>query len=170
MRIEITKHDGGYYSMRVAGNRGRTLAPRRGPGHGALVPHDVAHLLVEIELGLHGGVFGRVARMKSTWFPLSDSKEETRHLRRVKKWFPTPQDRADMAKSEQVVGIGEALLARKLEGNRELPDWFSRFPDGIEESPEVVRTVDRFEEFTRRWHSLPVDGSLTIDWPDAPKP
>src|SRR5215471_4248352 len=40
---------------------GETLAMNPAPGYDALMPHDLSHMIVELELALDGGIFGQLA-------------------------------------------------------------------------------------------------------------
>ena len=65
MDVTFTRLEG-HYEIHVHRTAGAALAPRNGPGHSDAVPHDVAHLLVEIEDDLRGGVYGRLAGVRGT--------------------------------------------------------------------------------------------------------
>ena len=60
MEIRFTKLKG-RYQIAVLRSTGHALEPRNGPGYNDAVPHDVAHLFVEIEDRIAGGVYGRLA-------------------------------------------------------------------------------------------------------------
>ncbi|KNB67975.1 hypothetical protein MAUC95_02915, partial [Mycobacteroides abscessus] len=60
MEVTFVKRRNGY-DVRIRRERGPELTPRGGPGGRPPVPHDAAHLIVEQEARLRGGVFGRLA-------------------------------------------------------------------------------------------------------------
>lgn len=75
-----------------------------------------------------------------------------------------------MAESERLAGIGAALVERQLGISPELPDWFSRLPADIADDPVVGRIVARLTEFAERWRDLASGDSITVDWPEPPRP
>ncbi len=164
MDVTFTKL-AGRYEIQVDRTVGAALAPRNGPGHSDAVPHDVAHLLVEIEDGLRGAVYGRLAAADGDdgmfWPVDPDARRKSLRHRRS----PTPEESADMGRSERLASLSVALweVAR---GRRSAdPAWPGPVEaSGIERSL-LDRLFTRYDDFAERWAALPVGGSITVAWP-----
>src|SRR5205823_4759412 len=94
------------------------------PGYDARLPHDLAHFVVESEIGIVGGVFGQLAAggHANTFRPLGEPPRR-RVAKRGERLAATNRD--DAMLSEKVVGIacriwnnsvGAAIPARDVEG------------------------------------------------------
>lgn len=152
MRVTFTRRDNRRYGVAIERDTGPRLAPRDGPGFDELMPHDIAHYVVEEQLGIRLGVFGQLAAGGGGMFapaPADRSEGERRRVRRI-----ANEGRADMRRSESAVGFCMAA-------------WR---PRGVTVDPEVVtaaeleRVVRRLDEVAARWRALPVGGSLTFEW------
>ena len=165
MDVTFTKLTGRRYRMSVVRERGPELAPRQAPGYDEYLPHEAVHMLVELEAGLAGGVFGRLAAGQSNIFWTADPTIGPRQRRRERKRRPTEQQRADMARSELLASACPPLWALRTGHRTEPPDWFSRLGPDVTASPLVERIVDRLETFAARWHELPPGDSITLEWP-----
>jgi hypothetical protein len=124
-------------------------------------------LLVELEAGLAGGVFGRLAAGQSNIFWTADPAAIRRERRRQRKRHPTKQERDDMARSELLASACPPLCELRTGHRTEPPDWFSRLGPGDTASPLVERIIDRLDRFAARWHQLPPGESITVDWSPA---
>lgn len=148
------------------------------PGYDPDVPHDMVHYLVEAELKLMGGVFGRVAAGGGGLFAstedIRDHRERRRQQRRQRKREERlrQSDRAgqgDMALSEHVAGICDMVWKLRHGRLREPPAWgaYERLPsDELARMEPVLARLDRVAPL---WSELPIGGSLTFTWPD-PEP
>ncbi|MGD9483839.1 hypothetical protein WDH52_11355 [Streptomyces sp. TRM70308] len=162
MRVVFTKGPGTSYGIAVHRETGAALAPRNGPGGHPYLPHDLVHFLVEAEAGIGLGVYGRLAAGDNGLFWPADPAERTKALRRrkTKRAAPSPQARADMARSEELARIAVPVWEVRHGHARELPAYVA-----AGEVPAVVdRVVSRFDDYAERWHKLPVGGSLTLTW------
>ena len=142
------------YSVTVEGPGVATATMDPAPGYDAKMPHDMAHFIVENELGLKGGVFGQLAAggHAGTFRPI-DEKRPGRKLRsgdRIAK-----ENRADASLSELVVN----LACRTWKKETELPDQIK----GISKE-DVQRICQSFDEISRKWSTLAVGESITLDW------
>lgn len=161
MRVVFTKGPGTSYDIAVHRETGAALAPRNGPGGHPYLPHDLVHFLVEAEAGIKLGVYGRLAAGDNGLFWPADPGERAKAARHRKSKRPksSPEARADMARSEELAGIA-------------VPVWEVRHGHAAEpayvttrEIPPVVdRIVSRLDEYSGRWHALPVGGTLTLTW------
>lgn len=164
VEVTFTKLTGRRYRMSVVRNRGPELAPRQAPGYDEYLPHEAVHMLVELEAGLTGAVFGRLAAGQSNIFWPVDPAAGPRQRRRERKRRPTQQERADMARSELLASACPPLWELRAGHRTEPPDWFSRLTPDLSASPLVERIIDRLDAFAARWHELPPGGSVTLEW------
>jgi hypothetical protein len=155
----------GRYEIAVRRSVGAALAPRTGPGHSDAVPHDVAHLLVEIEDGLRGGVYGRLAAADGDdgMFWPADPKERRASLHRRRS--PTPDESADMARSERLATLTVALW--EVARGRRSPDpaWPGSGEAAGVDADLLARLFARYDDFAARWAALAPGGSITLAWP-----
>src|SRR5436190_10695356 len=69
--------------VKVPGEAAQTMNPA--PGFDDHIPHDLVHYVVEAELGLEAGVFGRAARGGGTFYAgqtVTNSREQARRRRK----------------------------------------------------------------------------------------
>ncbi len=150
--MTFTRGDGRRYSVAVERERGPRLVPRDGPGFDEYMPHDIAHYLVEEQLGIRLGVFGQLAEGGGGLFtpaPADRTEAQQRRVRRI-----AAEGRADMRRSEAAVGLCVAA-------------WKGRpwsVGPGTVTPAERDRVVRRIDEVAARWHALPPGGSLTFEW------
>lgn len=164
MQVRFTKLSG-RYEIAVDRSAGAALAPRNGPGHSDAVPHDVAHLLVEIEDGLRGAVYGRLAAADGDdgMFWPADPKARRASLKNRRS--PTPQESADMARSERLASLTVALWEVARGRRKPDPAWPGQVGDSGLDTALVERLFARYDDFSTRWAALPVGGTITLDWP-----
>lgn len=164
MDVTFTKL-AGRYEIAVDRTAGAALAPRNGPGHSDAVPHDVAHLLVEVEAGIHGGVYGRLAAADGDdgLFWPADPAARRGSLR--KRRTPTPEESADMARSERLASLTVALWEVDRGRRRADPAWPGRVEDSGVDPDLLQRLFGRYDDFAARWAVLAIGGSITLPWP-----
>jgi hypothetical protein len=167
VEVTFTKLTGRRYRMSVIREHGPALAPRQAPGYDDHLPHEAVHLLVELEAGLLGGVFGRLAAGQSNLFWTADPAAGPRQRRRERKRLPTSQERADMARSELLASACPRLWELQTGHRTELPGWSARLDPDLLASPLVERIIDRLDAFAADWHELPPGESITVQWPLA---
>lgn len=164
MDVTFTKL-AGRYEIQVDRTVGAPLAPRNGPGHHDAVPHDVAHLLVEIEDGIRGAVYGRLAAADGDdgMFWPADPAARRKSLRNRR--TPTPEESADMARSERLASLSVALWEVERGRRTADPAW----PGTVEASgiqrDLLDRLFARYDDFAARWSALAVGRSITVAWP-----
>lgn len=146
----------------VAVHRDLRMAPA--PGYSDLIPHDLVHLVVEVELGLRDGVFGQLAAggNAGTFVPT----EETR----TKAWARQVERRnrstgRQMARSENLVA---QLYPRWLRRRGHLPGshYVLQEPPPTDLRPAVQeRMMRRLDDLSARWRSVQVGAAMAVDWP-----
>ncbi len=112
MRVVFTKVDATRYSIAIEREHGPGLVPRSAPGYDDLMPHDLAHSVVEEYFEIELGVWGQLAAGGGGIFtpaPEDDSWQYQRRLRRIR-----AIGRHDMARSEQLVVITVSAWERSI--------------------------------------------------------
>jgi hypothetical protein len=164
---------------------GETLAMNPAPGYDALMPHDLSHLIVELELALDGGIFGQLAAggHAATFHPThavtagrrATARDRRRRDKRGSKLAKAGRD--DGALSERATYIclhawlersndpelrarartmaGEAAHVRDVQSSDEAHAL----------SPAVIdRACERFDALSREWRALAVGESMFVEW------
>jgi hypothetical protein len=127
------------------------------PGYDARLPHDMAHFVVERELGIAGGVFGQLAEggHANTFRPQGE-RPRTRVIKRGNRL--ADRNREDGMLSEKVVAI-----ACRLWNNGAPAAIPATGVDGV--SADDLRRVCRaFDEVSAMWSRLQVGESMTLAW------
>ncbi|TDC67306.1 hypothetical protein E1200_15225 [Actinomadura sp. GC306] len=146
--------------------------PRRmdpAPGYDDDIPHDLVHYLVEADLGLSSGVYGRAAagggEFRAVAETPGDPRSRAREQRRLKKREASLRrtDRGDMARSEHLAGLCD--LAWRRRAGAQAPEWSGPRRIPAEDAPVIDRVLQRLDETAPLWRELPVGGALTFTWP-----
>ena len=123
------------------------------PGYDARMPHDMAHFIVENELGINGGVFGQLAAggTARTFIPIDVDKR--RKLRRRGDRIATTNQK-DALLSERLVFVAGEVWQNKAEAAS-----FKEVP-----TEDITRVVRQFEAASAVWSKLSVGESMTLVW------
>lgn len=156
--------------VEAAGKAPQVMDPA--PGYDDHIPHDLVHYVVEAELGLTAGVFGRAARGGGTFIaqaasdqsPRDRARARRRQLRREGTLRDADEEAGlDMVTSERLAGVCD-LTWRRRHGQR--PDPTRPAPSlALEDARLVERIVARLDTLAPRWSGLPVGGALAFVWP-----
>lgn len=158
------------------GQEQRQLNPA--PGYDPDIPHDLVHYLVEAELKLTGGLFGRLAAGGGSLLPgvadPPDHRDRRRHERRRHRREDRLRradhaGRRDMAASELLAGVCDVVWKVRHGRAREVPDWADVERMSLDDRARVGRVQVRLDRVAALWRGLPVGGSITFTWPD-PEP
>jgi hypothetical protein len=161
MDVSFTKAGERRYSVTIEREHGPALVPRFGPGYDDLLPHDVAHLLVEEHFGIELGVWGQLAAGGGGLFTPAPQENTLQFRRRVQRIAAIGRD--DMARSEHLVMVTVSEWERRLGRPQHLaPGHLVEVGAG-----DVETMVRRLGESSERWQALPQGGSLTLHWPRA---
>ena len=154
MRVTFTRTGERRYKVSV---EGKGLVPSEldpAPGYDPLLPHDMAHFVVENSLGLMG-VFGQLAEGGNahTFRPVNEPKNSRRAKRsdRISK-----EGRRDAELSERVI-----FRAQRTWMKGDMTD----VPKVEDVSSDAInRICEEFEAVSAVWSKLPVGGSMTLEW------
>jgi hypothetical protein len=141
------------------------------PGYDDDIPHDLIHYVVEAELRLESGVFGRAARGGGTFIASADASSARDRARQRRKQLRKDaslgaRDRDDdLGRSERLAAVCDVAW-RKRRGQQ--PDPLRKAPEGsAEDAASITRVVARLDQLAPRWRALPVDGELVFEWPSV---
>ncbi|HEU4580342.1 MAG TPA: hypothetical protein VFS67_18930 [Polyangiaceae bacterium] len=153
-----------------AGEAAQAMDPA--PGYDDDIPHDLVHYVVEAELGLTNGVYGRAARGAGT-FIASTERDESPRARARQQRKQRKRERAlraqdaqggnELARSERLAALCDVTW-RRQRGQAADPARTAPVPNA-EEAAEVARIVARLNALAPLWRALPVGEALVFDWP-----
>ena len=151
MKVTFTRTRTRGYSLRIEGPDIATAVMDPAPGHHDRLPHDVAHFIVESELGIAGGIFGQMAKGGILRPAEGDARVQRKAKRKRDAIFKANSD--DALFSEHAVYAAQS----RWEGHEIIPE--TKIPQ-----PDLDRIIAKFEEFANEWSKLPVGGSITLEW------
>lgn len=124
------------------------------PGYDSRLPHDMAHFVVENELGITGGVFGQLAGSGTagTFHPV-DGPKKSKLAKRSKQIAAVSRDDAQL--SERVVHLARSTWNNDLA--------FANPIEGVSEK-NIERICREFDAVSAVWSKLPVGESMTLVW------
>ena len=151
MLVTFTRTREKAYSLRIEGRKIAAAEMDPAPGYHDRLPHDVAHFIVENELGIEGGIFGQMA-MGGILRPAErDARLQRKAKRRRDKIFRANKNGALF--SEHAVYAAQS----RWEKQEIIPD--TKIPQ-----VDLDRVIAKFEEFANNWSKLPIGGSITLEW------
>jgi len=158
--------------VQVPGRPAQVMDPA--PGFDPSIPHDLVHYLVEAELGMESGVFGRAARGGGTFIPAAATGQTAREkarsrrkqLRREGSLSHDDELRGQqMESSERLAGICD-LFWRRRHGQTADPSRPAPATAlSAEDAGRVARVVERLDAVAPIWNGLPVGGEMVFEWP-----
>jgi hypothetical protein len=156
----------------VSGEPQRVMDPA--PAYDDDIPHDLVHYVVEAELGLANGVYGRAARGGGTFIttaardvtPRERSRKQRQQQRRERALgIQDARHAADMAESERLAALCDVAWRRK-HGQRPAPLRLAPVPRA-NDAATIERVASRLDSIAALWRALPVGGALVFEWPQA---
>jgi hypothetical protein len=159
MQVTFTKADGKRYLIGIDRELGPPLLERYAPGYDDLMPHDLAHFVVEEHFGIELGVWGQLAAGGGGIFYPAAEDDSLQNRRRIERIGRT--GRADMARSEDLVVLcvsaWERSIGRVKHQSRDVDVELTRV--------DLRRAVARIDETAQHWQCLAYGGSLVRTWP-----
>jgi hypothetical protein len=142
------------------------------PGFDPHIPHDLVHYVVEAELRLNGGVFGRAARGAGTFTPAGASASPRERARQRRKQGRREQalqrddeHASQMQSSERLASLCDMAWRRRHGQKPDPAFWHSPESLSTEDEARVERIVKRLDQLAPAWNQLPVSGELVFEWP-----
>ncbi len=157
------------------------------PGFDPLIPHDLMHLIVEIELGLSRAIFGQVAKgghagtFRRLASAASNPREATRLLRRTSKRGDRllREGREECLQSERATYIcWYEWLARSKDPQRRkranemalnakhVRGTLPRSEANALNEDLITRVCARLDDLSAHWSTLRIGESVTVEWPE----
>lgn len=163
MKVTFTKVHAKRYCVSVEGSGIDPVKMHPAPGYDERLPHDVAHFIVENELGILGGVFGQLASRGTagTFFP-QEAKKHSQEARERKKARRRGTEIAKANKNDALFSEHAIYAAQSRWEKHEI------IPDTKIPAKDIQRIIEKFESFAAEWSKLPVGGSITLDWKHKP--
>lgn len=155
MKVTFTKtHEKGY-GVSVEGTGIDKVTMASAPGYDQRLPHDVAHFIVENELGILGGIFGQIAAggTANTFFS-TEAKNKRKARRRG----------AEMMKANKNDALFSEHAVYAVQSRWEKHDII---PDTKISQNDLDRIAQKFEEFAAEWTKVEIGGSVTLEWKNA---
>jgi len=144
------------------------------PGYDDDIPHDLVHYVVEAELRLASGVFGRAARGGGTFIdaaqngatPRERARQRRKQRRRETALQASDESALQLATSERLAAACDIAFRRK-HGQR--ADPLRTPPEAVsaEDAAKVERVVSRLDALAPLWRALPIGGELVFEWPSV---
>ncbi len=163
MEVTFTKVDGRRYSVAIEREHGPALVPRFAPGYDDLMPHDLAHYLVEEQFGIELGVFGQLAAGGGGIFTPAPADNNARFQRSARRLATIGRD--DMARSERLVVVAVAEWERGIGRRKHQPHGpMDDILDDVEPA-QLRASIARLDHVSGQWKALQFGESLTFEWP-----
>jgi hypothetical protein len=154
MKVTFTRTAQRRYRVSAEGPGVVTSWMEPAPGYDDRLPHDMAHFVVENELGISGGVFGQLAAGgHARTFTGTAEPREKKAVKRGNRIAAA--NRKDANLSERIVWLACATWNNK----------FSGVPPVEGVSTEDIKQVCReFDAVSAVWSRLNVGESMTLVW------
>lgn len=179
MDVVFTRTGERRYGVTVTGPQLMPTGMDPAPGYDDHIPHDLVHYIVEAELKLSGGLYGRAAQGGGSFLLLGElpGRRQRRRLhRRAARREAQLRRRdhaasADMHRSERLAALCDAVWRMRHAPAQgvERPAWVTPPEIPEEDRAAVERIVARLEEIAPLWNALEVGESLAFTWPN-PRP
>ena len=154
MKVTFTKTGERRYRVSVEGKGVISSWMEPAPGYDARLPHDMAHFVVENELGITGGVFGQLAGggHARTFHPTDEqiSRKVAKRGRRL-----AVANRGDAILSEKVIFLAWRIWNNDLSGGSTLK--------GVS-AEDISQVCREFDAVSAIWSKLAVGESMTLVW------
>jgi hypothetical protein len=172
MRVAFKRTGAQRYAVIISAEGTPTRAADPAPGYDDDIPHDLVHYVVEAELGLDNGVYGRAARGAGTFIMAGERDSTPRQRARAQRKQARREHAlregrgrpaAEMATSERIAALSDVAWRRK---SGQQPDPLRCAPPLLAgDAIWVERVVARLDALARLWRALPVGQELVFEWP-----
>ena len=122
------------------------------PGYDARLPHDMAHFIVENELGIEGGVFGQIAAGGAFIIPTDNTRRRkiARRVRRI-----ANANEKDALLSEHMVYVTCTLWQKKVAEAPAIAGF---------RAADINRVCREYDAASAVWSRLGIGESMTLVW------
>jgi hypothetical protein len=158
MNVTFTKTAKKRYRVSIEGAGVESLHIEPAPGYNDRLPHDAAHMIVESELRIAGGIFGQLASGSTLGsFHTEQVTRDRKSKKRAERVFKENKD--DALFSEHAVYAAQS----RWEKHEIVPD--TKIP-----ADKIVKICQRFQAFADKWSQIGIGHSITLEWPADLRP
>lgn len=182
MNVEFRRTGQRRYAVLVHRD-GEVLEMNPAPGYDAWMPHDLSHLIVEIELGLTRGIFGQLAagghaatfNRAASNDRRTDARDRRRRGKRGDRLMVQGRDEGALSERAQYVCL-QAWLARSNDPEHRararamaaeaahVRDLLSPNETRALTPAVVARACARFDALSAQWRALAIGDSMFVEW------
>ena len=159
MKVTFTRTADRRYRVSVEGPGLVSSWMEPAPGYDDRLPHDMAHFVVENELGISGGVFGQLAGggHAGTFTGTAEAHKNKRALSRVVRRGHriAAANRKDASLSERIIWLACSTWNNKPSGVPPI--------QGVS-AEDIKRVCREFDAVSAVWSKLHVGESMTLVW------
>ena len=152
MEVRFTKTAQRRYRISVEGPDVVASYMDPAPGYDPRLPHDMAHFIVENELGIKGGVFGQIAAGGAFIIP-TDNTKRRKLARRAKRI--AHENQKDALLSEHLVYVTCSLWQKKVAEAPSIAGF---------RAADIDRVCREFDAASAVWSKLGIGESMTLVW------
>ena len=185
MQVEFHKTGERRYAVKILRSDLPDLEMNPAPGFDPLLPHDLMHFIVELELGLQNAIFGQVATGRNAGNFISrpsessntreDSRFRRKEAKRRKKILKAGMDEYLQSERATVVCLydwlshsaDEKLRARAEEMKITFDSILSQMSKNERKmlnKEKLAEIRNRMDKLSKRWSELKVNQSMTLEW------
>ena len=152
MEVRFTKTAQRRYRVSVEGPDVVSSYMDPAPGYDARLPHDMAHFIVENELGIKGGVFGQIAAGGAFIIPTDNTRRRklARRRERIAK-----ANHKDALLSERLVYLTCSLWQKNIADVPSIAGFGAA---------DIDRVCREFDAASALWSKLDIGESMTLVW------
>ncbi|CAN5484480.1 hypothetical protein BH10ACI2_BH10ACI2_11520 [soil metagenome] len=152
MKVTFTRTGERRYRVSVEGTGVIASYMEPAAGYDERLPHDLAHFVVENDLGIMGCIFGPLSNGGSGWAPL----DETKKRKPGKSGNPKKNlDQKEAEMTERVIDIA----CHKWTGRKYTGAMIKGVTTG-----DIDRICGKFDDVSSVWSKLRVGESMTLEW------
>ena len=185
MQVEFHKTGERRYAVKILRGDLPDAEMNPAPGFDPLLPHDLMHFIVELELGLNNAIFGQVATGRNAGNFISrpsessntraDSRFRRKEAKRRKKILQAGMDEYLQSERATVVCLYDWLSHSSDEKLRSLAEEMKETAQSVlgqmSESErqklnkkKLAEIRNRMDNLSKRWSALEVNQSMTLEW------
>ena len=184
MEVQFKRTGERRYAITIFREGDSTIEMSPAPGYDPIMPHDLAHLIVEKEIGLRRGIFGQIAAggNAGTFHIVNSANGNKRDVarlrrkvaRRGEKLLREGRDESAISERAVYVCLNEWLSRSTGPGRKklavQLPGQDKQVSD--DSDPLTSEVLDRIcaslDWAGEQWAGLEIGESFSIMWPERP--
>lgn len=172
MHLRLTRLDERRYETEITRADGVTYHVK-GVGHMGVIPHDLAHFVVERGLGIRQGFWGSVAA-GAVFESLTHVRGRRRPQAAQRSKEVLKENKQVLTETEILVGLFNQAFAEGLGADsavlRERLRRYTWTPPGHQArqvtAAQISEVCSGWREISRRWEELKIVDAMDLDWPE----